>query len=182
MLAVVLGSAVSAAASPLGDWIAVQDPLEPCPVTAVLNGDEPARVDEAARLYRAGFGEEIWLTNDPRSGNREVADAGTQSNARRLVEAGRLPARALQILAGTATSTRAELAIIAAELRRRGLPCAVIVTSPLHARRVKATWVQIAGGAPRAVVRHAPGAGYVGWWIELKELGGTMLARVGLPW
>jgi uncharacterized SAM-binding protein YcdF (DUF218 family) len=181
VIAVVLGNA-PAAASPLAAWLAVQDPLEPCPVTAVLNGDEPARVDEAARLYHAGIGREVWLTSDPRSGNQEVTDAGTQSNLRRLIEAGGIPARAIHILPGPATGTHAELAILAAEVRRRDLPCVVIVTSPLHARRVKATWARIAGGAPRAVVRHARGAGYVGWWIELKELGGTLLARIGLPW
>jgi uncharacterized SAM-binding protein YcdF (DUF218 family) len=176
----VLGGPIPAPAGPLRAWLAVQDPVEPCPAIAVLNGDQPSRVVEAARLYQVGAGQEIWLTNDPRSGNPAVTDAGTQSNAQYLAGRAGVPSSAIHILPGAATGTRAELAIVVDELRRRELSCAILVTSPLHARRVKATWEHIAGSAPRAVVRHAAGGGHIGWWVELTELGGTLLARIGL--
>jgi hypothetical protein len=170
-----------ASGGPLGDWLAVEDPVRRCPAIVVLNGDQPARADEAARLFHAGAGAEIWLTNDPRSGNDDAADAGTQFNIRRLADAARVPATAIRVVPGAATGTAAELALIAAELRRRALSCALLVTSPLHGRRVKATWAHVAGAVPRAVVRLAPGAGHTGWLVELKELVGTGLAWIGRP-
>jgi uncharacterized SAM-binding protein YcdF (DUF218 family) len=145
----------------------------------VLNGDHPARAHEAARLYHAGVGREVWLTDDPESGDA-TGDAGTRSNRARLVSQG-VPAAAIQIIAGRATGTRAELTAIADALSRRTLPCAVLVTSPLHVRRVRVTWWRIAGESPRAVVRAAPGADYEGWRKEAKELGLTLLAWIGFP-
>jgi uncharacterized SAM-binding protein YcdF (DUF218 family) len=166
----------------LGGWLAIEDPVERCPAIVVLNGDQPARVDEAARLHHAGVGREIWLTSDPRSGDASIADAGTRSNAARLLAHGGIAPAAIHMVPGAATGTRAELEAVASELRRRTLFCAVLVTSPLHGRRVKLTWQRIVGASPRAVVRHAPGAGHAGWWAEAKELGGTVLAWIGFPW
>ena len=181
VVAVFLGTSGIAGAGALEKWLAVEDPVEPCSVVAVLNGDPPARVDEAARLYHMGVGRQIWLTSDPRSGGSDAGDAGTAWNLARLLAHGGIPRAAIELVPGAASGTRAELEAIAAELRRRTLTCAVVVTSPLHARRVKATWQRVAGTSPRAVVRHAPDASYRGWIVELKELGGTVLAWTGLP-
>ena len=178
----VLGTASCASAITLGEWLSFEDPVEHCPVLVVLNGDQPARADETARLYHAGIASEIWLTSDPRSGDAAGLDAGTQSNAARLVRSGKVPADAIHVVPGAATGTRAELEVIGGELRRRALPCAILVTSPLHARRVKVTWQRVVGAAPRAVVRHALGAGYTGWRNEAQELSLTLLAWIGFPW
>jgi uncharacterized SAM-binding protein YcdF (DUF218 family) len=176
----VLGVAPGATAGPISDWLSPEHPLEPCPVIVALNGDQPARVDEAARLYREGIGGEVWLTSDPRSGTDARGDEGTRSNARRLLSRG-TPSAAIHLVPEPATGTRAELAAIAAELRARAVPCAVLVTSALHARRVMVTWQRVVGGSPRAVIRHAPGAQYGGWRGEVKELTLTFLAWLGLP-
>jgi uncharacterized SAM-binding protein YcdF (DUF218 family) len=155
-----------------------EDAVKPCPVMVVLNGDHPARADEAARRYRAGFGSEIWLTDDPRSGDGHV-DTGTRSNVTHLVRGG-VPRSAISIVPGAAIGTRAELAAIAAEMRRRELPCVIAVTSPLHGARVKVTWWSLVGSRPRVIVVHAPNAHYAGWEVALRELGLTMLAAAGL--
>jgi uncharacterized SAM-binding protein YcdF (DUF218 family) len=177
----VLGVARDATAGPLSDWLSPEHPLEPCLAIVALNGDQPARADEAARLHQRGIGVEVWLTSDPRSGADGRSDEGTRSNARRLLSHG-IPNAAIHLVPGAATSTRAELAAIAAELRARAVPCAVLVTSPLHARRVMVTWQRVVGAAPRAVVRHAPNAQYRGGWrLEVKELTLTFLAWLGLP-
>ena len=78
---VVVGSATVLALGTMApahaSWLTVEDPIEPCPALVVLNGDPPARVDEAERLYRARVAPTIWLTVDPRSGEGG-GDAGTE--------------------------------------------------------------------------------------------------------
>jgi uncharacterized SAM-binding protein YcdF (DUF218 family) len=46
----------------IGRWLVVEDPLEKAQAIVVLNGRLPVRAVEAARLYRAGYAPEIWLT------------------------------------------------------------------------------------------------------------------------
>ncbi len=144
----------------------------------ILNGDQPARALEAARLYRAGVAPEVWLTSDPRSA-RAGEDAGTRSNVARLTANG-VPRAAIHFVPGAATSTRAELEAIAAELRRGRVPCAILVTSGVHGRRVRITWDRVVGDSPRALVRRAPGGGYAGWRADLKELAGIVAAWLRL--
>lgn len=158
-------------------WLPVEDPQRDCPTLVVLNGDFPFRADEAARLHRADPRREVWLTEDPSSSDR-TGDAGTRSNARRLVQLG-VPDASIRVLPGRARGTRAELEIIAAELARRGFGCAMAITSPLHTRRVKITWQRDVGSSPRLVVRHAPDGNYVGWDTVARELGGTVKALAG---
>jgi uncharacterized SAM-binding protein YcdF (DUF218 family) len=166
-------------------WLAREDALAPCPVIAALNGDQPARVDEAARLHSAasgpgGVAPAIWLTNDPRSGNADTVDAGTDSNVKRLLALG-IPRAAIEILPGAAINTHAELEIIRHAAEGRGASCVIVVTSPWHVARVKATWLRTTGTTPRLVVRRAPGAQPVTWWAAAKQVGGTLAALIGLP-
>ena len=158
-------------------WLRVEDALAPCPAIVALNGDPPARADEAARLYHARVGNEVWLTDDPHSSDTG-GDAGSRSNATRLVTLG-VPSHAIHRVPGLARSTRAELGAVGAELRRRGLSCAIAVTSPLHARRVKLTWDRRVR-SPRLIVRHGSGANYVGWGKAARELAGSLLVLTGL--
>jgi uncharacterized SAM-binding protein YcdF (DUF218 family) len=166
-----------AACIPLTRWLSVEDALKPCPVIVVLNGDSPARADEAARLYRARVGSEVWLTDDPKSSDTG-GDAGSRWNAAHLIHLG-IPAAVLRHVPGSARGTRAEMEAVGAELRRRQRPCAIAVTSPLHARRVKLTWDRHVR-APRLIVRHAPGARYVGWQTAARELALALRVIAGL--
>jgi uncharacterized SAM-binding protein YcdF (DUF218 family) len=177
--AFVLGTAADVSGGAVSDWLALEDPVERCPALVALNGDYPARADEAARLYHAGLGGEVWLTSDPRSSDSR-GDVGTRSNAARLVARG-VSAAAIHMVPGAATGTRAELHAVAAELRRRAVPCAVLVTSPLHARRVRVTWEHAVGSAPRAVIRHAPNSDYGSWRDVLKELTIIVLVWLRFP-
>jgi uncharacterized SAM-binding protein YcdF (DUF218 family) len=158
---------------------AVNDRVEACGPLVVLNGDHPARAHEAARLFREGVGREVWLTSDPHSSDSH-GDAGTRSNATTLTADG-VPSTAIHTIPGAARGTRAEIAAVAEELRRQDVPCAIVVTSPVHARRVRVTWQRVVGASPRAVIRHAPGAAYAGWYAQARELGATFFAWIGLP-
>src|ERR1700682_3697500 len=53
----------------VGRWLVVEDPLQKTDAIAVLSGRMPSRALEAARLYRAGYAPEVWLTyaNEPAS-------------------------------------------------------------------------------------------------------------------
>ena len=160
-------------------WLGLEDPVEPCPVAVVLNGDHPGRADEAAALYRRGVPKHIWLTNDPRSGGGTEADAGTTSNMQRLVSQG-VPADAIRVLEGAASGTRAELALVRSAAERDHLACVIAVTSAPHAARVKVSWWRSGPATPRLVVRHARDAGYAGWRTYAKELGLTLGTLVGV--
>jgi uncharacterized SAM-binding protein YcdF (DUF218 family) len=168
--------APAAAAGVGSEWLAREDPLERCPALVVLNAEHPGRADDASRLYRDGFGVEVWITEDPSS----ASEAGTGSTRKRLMALG-VPVGTIHRVPGAATSTRAELASVAAEMRRRAVPCAVVVTSPLHLRRVRVTWQHLGPGTPRAIIRatatHEPRARR----NEAAELALTLFAMFGRP-
>jgi uncharacterized SAM-binding protein YcdF (DUF218 family) len=159
-------------------WLPVQDPLRDCHALVVLNGDPPFRVEEAARLYHGSRGREVWLTNDPSSSD-QMGDAGTRSNARRLVELG-VPSPSILVVPGAARGTQAEVAAVVAELRRRGFGCAIVITSPLHTRRTKMTWQRHVGDSPHLIVRHPSDSNYVGWDNVWRELRGIARLYTGL--
>ena len=156
----------------------VEDPLHGCPAIIVLNGDQPARVNEAARLLRLGVGREVWFTDDPASHGRQAVDAGTRSNLQRLLDRG-VPEASIRIVPGSARRTREELRLIAAELTRRRVECAVAVTSPIHTRRVRLLWKRDVGPAPVLLVRGAPDAGYTGTLATLREMIATLAVATG---
>lgn len=160
-------------------WVASEDPLAPCDTLVVLNGHHPVRVDEGLALYRGGIGREIWLTSDPKSSD-ERGDRGTRSNRERLL-AGGVADDVIRLVPGAASSTRAELALVVAELRRRARPCAVVVTSSIHGPRVRVTWRRLAGSAPRAIVRTVEDAPAFSAGARWAERGATLLAWLGFP-
>ena len=128
------------------------DRVDACDVVVVLNGSHPVRAVEAVRLHLSGVGRDVWLTSDPRSAGPDGRDAGTVSNLTLLVAAG-VPKERIVLLAAHAAGTRAELEVVAGELRRRGLGCAVLVTSAIHGPRVRLTWAWTIGPIPRTIVR-----------------------------
>ena len=160
-------------------WLGLEDPLDPCPIAVVLNGDHPGRADEAAALYRQAVPRQIWLTNDPRSGDRTDADAGTTSNVRRLVSRG-VPAHGIRVLEGAASGTRAELMLVRMTAARDRLACVLAITSAPHTARVKVSWWRLGRAGSRLVVRHAREARYAGWWAHTRELCKTLGALAGV--
>jgi hypothetical protein len=52
----------------LGRWLIVEDPLDHAQAIAVLSGRLPLRVLEAAKLYRAGYAPEVWLSHSTEPG------------------------------------------------------------------------------------------------------------------
>lgn len=166
-------------------WLETRDVLAAAPAIAVLNGDTYFRAEKAAALYFAGYGREIWLTDDPKSGHE--VDAGTRSNRRCLEETHRVPANAIhtlpeQIQNHWLGSTFGELAVIERELARRNMDRIIIVTSRLHGRRTRATWALPVRWSRRAIIQHPERDGYVGEDKVQKEATWTALLWFFAPW
>src|SRR5207248_10435511 len=47
----------------VGRWLVVEDPVGKARAIAVLSGSMPVRALEAAKLYREGYAQEVWLTH-----------------------------------------------------------------------------------------------------------------------
>jgi hypothetical protein len=159
-------------------WLEREDALVQCAAVAVLNGDQPARVDAAARIARSGYADEVWLTNDPRSGTGSSTDAGTVSNVRRLAAHGVAPT-AIRVLDGAAQGSRAELRVIRDHAQRHTVSCAIVVTSPAHVARVRMLWRRVPDPKPVVILRHASDPGYTGAVVRARELALLVGALVG---
>lgn len=149
-------------------WLEADQPLRDAPVVVVLNG-ENQRADEAALIFLRVHAQEIWLTNDPRSGSATVADAGSDDNRTRLSRHG-IGADVVRVLALSASGTKAELRQIGGELAARGFGHAILVTSKLHGRRTRALWRCVVGEQPAAIIHSATKTDYVGAAVVRREL------------
>lgn len=158
----------------LGTWLIHEDPLEHAVALAVLNGDFPYRVDEAAALYQRGWAREVWLTQVPSSPAEAaqasrglIVDPGTAANQRVLERLG-VPRSAVRVIRPGVRDTAGEVQALADEARRHGHHRIIVVTSPWHTRRSRALWRALAGDSPRAIVRAAsPGPWDARrWWRD----------------
>jgi len=158
--------------SQLGYWLVVADPLEPARAIVVLSGRVPFRAMEAASIYHQKWAPEVWLTKEARAAE-DVAlerlgvhvvpmDAYNQEVLKRLG----VPASAIRVLEDRVWNTVDETRLVARELRATGADRVILVSSKTHSRRVRATWSEIIGASPRAIVRYASEEPYnpEQWW------------------
>ena len=161
----------------LGYWLVVADPLEPARAIVVLSGRVPFRAMEAASIYRQKRAPEVWLTKEVRVAD-DVAleklgvyvvpkDVYNREVLKRLG----VPASAIRTLEGGVWNTADETRLVARELRANGADRVILVTSKTHSRRVRATWSEIIGASPRAVVRYASDEPYNSehWWRNTRD-------------
>ncbi len=178
----------------LGRWLVVEDPPEKALAIAVLSGRLPVRAMEAARLYRAGYAPEIWLTRSAEPGNAlramGIPYVGEDFyNLRVLIHEG-VPADAIRVLQPAILNTADEMSAIAAALSEEKGAAVIIVTTKAHTRRVHMLWNKLAGGRGRAIVRAATDDPFQPrrWWRStgdaldvLREVLGILNAWAGLP-
>lgn len=177
-----------------GRWLVRQDALAPADVIFVLSGGLPHRAEEAAKIFRAGYAKEIWLSR-PYAPVEEltrlgVSFTGEEEYSREVLIREGVPDSAIRILPDTVVDTEQEIEEASREMRRDGKSQVIIVTSPQHTRRVRALWRVIVGSQKRAVVRAAAedpfDAEY--WWRNtrdalsvVREYLGLLNAWAGLP-
>jgi uncharacterized SAM-binding protein YcdF (DUF218 family) len=178
----------------VGRWLVVEDPLNKAQAIVVLSGRIPMRAKEAARLYKAAYAPQVWLTraNEPAASLQEmhIAYLGEDFfNSRVLMHEG-VPANAIRVLEPPIDNTVDEVRAIAAELEQEKGAAVIIVTSKAHTRRVRTLWRELAGGKGRAIVRAAPTDPFAPghWWRAtgdaldvMREVLGLLNAWAGLP-
>ncbi len=177
-----------------GRWLVVEDPLAHAQAIAVLSGRMPIRALEAAKLYRAGYAKEIWLTHITEPG-KSLEAMGVQFfgeeyyNLHILVHEG-VPVEAIHVLDPPIRNTADEIVTIKAALNAAPSHTVIIVTTKPHTRRVRTLWRKLTHGDGQAIVRAAgqdpfdPGH----WWRDtrdaldvVREVLGLMNAWAGLP-
>lgn len=179
----------------LGLWLEVKSPLEPSRAIVVMGGGFPYRAAEAARLYKAGWAHEVWLTQGSRDDrDRTLEFFGIPLTSRHesgrwlLLKAG-VPETAIQLVPGTAEDTVSELRSVLRYSQNGPAGPLIFVTSPVHSRRVKVIWNAVSTGR-KCIVHYTPADAYhaSAWWgnradagVTLRETFGILNAWVGFP-
>lgn len=177
-----------------GRWLVREDTLSRADVIVVLSGGLPYRAEEAAKVCRAGYAPEVWLTR-PDSPSDQLAEMGIpywgeeDYNRAILIHDG-VPAGAVRVLPDRIVDTEEEIEGVAREMHHEGKTSVIIVTSPEHTRRVKTLWRKLAGNTLGAIVHGTPEDPFDPdhWWRDtrdtfsvVREMLGLMNAWVGLP-
>jgi len=178
----------------VGQWLVVEDQLEPAQAIVVLSGRMPSRAREAAEIYRQGFAAQVWVTRPVGPAEElqqmDIFYLGEEFYSQKILIHLGVPADAIHILEKPVVNTEEEVLEIAAELRRGEGRKVIVVTSKPHTRRVKAIWKARVGESPRALVRNASGDDYDGahWWRRthdaldvVREILGLANAWAGFP-
>jgi uncharacterized SAM-binding protein YcdF (DUF218 family) len=143
----------------VGQWLVINDPLQPARAIVVLSGITPYRAMEAAEIYKQGWAPEVWLfRDDPRGAHEAFLRLGIhhipeEEYDEQVLEQLGVPKTAIRTMDIPTTNTQNEFALLKEELARQAGNRVILVTSPLHTRRSKAIWNILVGDRPQAIVR-----------------------------
>jgi uncharacterized SAM-binding protein YcdF (DUF218 family) len=178
----------------IGRWLTIEDPLEKAQAIVVLSGQMPIRATEAARLYRAGYAPEIWLTRtvEPAASLKaiHIAYIGEDFYNTRILMHDGVPENAIRVLEEPINNTADEVRAVGAELGRRGGSRVILVTTKAHTRRVRALWDRLVDARMHVVVRVSPDDPFQPgrWWRTtgdaldvVRESLGLLNVWAGLP-
>lgn len=178
----------------VGKWLVVEDPLDRAQAIAILSGRMPERALEAAKLYRAGYAPEVWLTHSTEP-NETLKKMGVEYfgeeyyNQKILLQQG-VPAKAIRILEPPILNTADEIVTIKGALNSAPLHIVIIVTTKPHTRRTRTLWRILTHDESRAIVRAASTDPFdaAHWWRStrdaldvVREVLGLLNAWAGLP-
>ena len=178
----------------IGQWLVVQDPLVHADVIVVLSGRMPDRAMEAARIFHAGYAEQVWVSQGASPVDElktmKIFYLGEDFYNEKVLLAQGVPADSIRVLERPMANTEQEVREISEDLRRSNLHHAILVTSKPHTRRVRTIWRKLVGTDPGAVVRFSTYDSYDGahWWRHtrdaldvVREVLGLMNAWAGFP-
>src|SRR5271167_3712977 len=115
---------VSLAFLNVGRWLVVEDPLEKAAAIAVLSGRMPGRALEAARIYKAGYAPEVWLTHTTEPGatmqKLSVPFTGEDTYNRLVLLHEGVPENAIRVLDPPIQNTADEMLTIGQTLKQKG--------------------------------------------------------------
>ena len=185
---------VVAALLSVGRWLEVEDPLVHADVIVVLSGRLPERAVEAARIFHAGYAEQVWISppispvDDLKAMN--ISFLGEDFYNEKVLIAKGVPADAIRILDRPDANTEEEVRQVSEALRDLKYHSVIIVTSKPHTRRVRTIWRKLVGSDPSMAVRYAQDDPYDGahWWRHtrdgldvVRETLGLLNAWAGFP-
>ena len=172
---IVLAGAAATLFLTIGKWLVVEDPLVHADVIVILSGHLPERAIEAARVYQAGYADQVWISppvspvDDLKA--MHISYLGEDFYNEKVLIAKGVPPDAIRILEHADANTEAEVRQVEVDLRNLDLRSAIIVTSKPHTRRVRTIWRKLVGSEPRAIVRYAQDDAYDGahWWRHTRD-------------
>jgi len=171
----------------VADVLIVEDSLEPSAGIVVLAGHVPFRAMEAAQLYRAGWAPRLVVVRGALQEEGLAVKAlgirvveGWETEHAILTHLG-VPPAAIVVTKDEAYGTLEELGAAARALQAHGVPV-ILVTSKVHARRVRLTWQHVTGGRSRPVVRLARQDPFdpERWWQERRAVFAVVREYLGL--
>lgn len=170
----------------IGNWLVVGDPLSHADVIVILSGRLPDRAVEAARVYHAGYADQVWIS-PPVSPVDElkamnIAYLGEDFYNEKVLMAKGVPPDSIRILDEQDANTEAEVRQVAADLRMLQFHSVIIVTSKPHTRRVRTIWRKLVGNEPRMMVHYADDDPYDGahWWRHTRDALDVVRETLGL--
>ena len=183
---IVLVGAAAALFFTLGRWLVVEDRLGHSDVIVVLSGRLPERAVEAARIYKAGYAEQIWISppvspvNELKAMN--ISYLGEDFYNEKVLIAQGVPPDAIRILERPDINTEAEVRQIAEDLHNWDFHSVIIITSKAHTRRVRTIWRKLVGSEPNMIVRYASDDTYDGahWWRHTRDALDVVRETLGL--
>ncbi len=178
----------------IGRWLVVEDPLEKASAIAVLSGRMPVRALEAARIYRAGYAPEVWLTHSTEPGatlaKLAVPYSGEDVYDKLILIQQGVPENAIRILDPPIVNTEDEVLTIGHALQQQKEQKIIIVTSKVHTRRAKALWNRLSAKQGSAIIRGVSDDRFnaIYWWRNtsdvldvVREILGLFNVWAGLP-
>lgn len=138
------------------NWLVVGDDLEPADVAVALSGADGERLLAAIELYKSGTAKKILIVG-PEVPILKVysGDEGlTQGEAKRRIAVKRGVAEDDILVELRAFSTYQEAETVRDVAAREGWHDVIVVTSPLHTRRAKATFRKVLDGTGVRIQMH----------------------------
>ena len=183
---ILLAAAATAVFFTIGNWLVVEDPLTRADAIVVLSGQLPTRAIEAARLYQAGYGEQVWISQPvapvEELKTMKIYYLGEDFYNEKVLLAQGVPAAAIRVLDRPSANTEEEVKEVSDHLRRDNFHHVIIVTSKPHTRRVRAIWRRLVGSDPSMIIRYADGDPYDGahWWRHTHDALDIIRETLGL--
>lgn len=170
----------------IGRWLEVQDPLAHADAIVILSGRLPERAIEAARVFKAGYSDQVWISPPVAPVEQlkamKIAFLGEDFYNEKVLIAMGVPPDDIRILDHPDANTEAEVRQIAQALRDAKLHSVIIVTSKAHTRRVRTIWNKLVGSNPRMMVHYAQDDTYDGahWWRHTRDALDVVRETLGL--
>ena len=170
----------------VGRWLVVEDPLAHADAIVVLSGRLPERAIEAARVYKAGYADQVWISppispaDDLKA--MKISYLGEDFYNEKVLMAQGVPPDAIRVLEHPDANTEAEVRQISEDLHNLDFHSVIIVTSKAHTRRVRTIWRKLVGSEPRMMVHYARDDSFDGahWWLHTRDALDVVRETLGL--